>query len=490
MTNVVNYTYYSSPNSLPSTGYSFPFITRGGVLREKIYQVQQATQAPLPMVVQGGLAVGSFLLQNLVDVEKPNGQIVPPVQYFITIADSGERKTTVDKQFFKKVEELESDLDQQYAKEVREYELDVEIWKAEKTGLLRQVARFGDESAIEELYEHEHSKPSHPPRFGIRTLSDVTPAAAIDLFHRESIKSTILRSSEGEEILSGPAAQRLSLWNSLWGGDTIRVDRKTSNSCVVNPRTTLYVQAQPSVMDRFISKGGENARGIGFFARAHVTFPFTTQGQRPVQEIKQVTNYEFDAWVEELFQLNIEAAKDTDSKRTLMTFTNEAKERWFIVANDIEREILPGGRFERMGDHASKLADNIARMAVLLHCAEFGTHGQVSLDTLNDAIVLCFWYSNEFINLFQPQPQEQKDYLSLQSWFNQKRAEGFRYLRKNHVRKYCPHGLRDTGKLHLLTNAMQNNGEIRMGVFYNKTIIDLYPGHQDDQILLMSAINS
>lgn len=160
------------------------------------------------------------------------------------------------------------------------------------------------------------------------------------------------------------------------------------------------------------------------------------------------------------------------------------------MANEIEREIRFGGRFEGFGDHASKLADNIARMAVLLHCAEFGLKGEVSLATLNDAILLCFWFSNEFVRLFRAPSEEQRDYLSLQDWFNQKRAEGYRYLRKNHVRKYCPNALRDAGKLNILQNTMQNNGEIIMAVFANKAIIDLYPNYQDDQALLMSVVSS
>lgn len=480
--------YYIS--CLPTTSFNFPIIESGGVLQDKVHQVWEATQAPLPMVAQGGLAVASFLLQNLIDVEKPNGQIVPPNQYFVAVAESGERKTTVDNQFFAEINELESELDQKYAQKVRDHELALTIWQARKSGLLREVAKYGSEEAIEELYKHEKLKPNHPPRAGIRTLSDVTPAAAMALFDREAIQSTILRSSEGEEILSGHAARQLSLWNSLWGGDPIRVDRKTSNSCVVSPRTTLYVQAQPSVMQRFISKGGGNARGIGFFARTHITFPATTQGMRPVKEILKIPNHEYDTWVQELFQRNIEAGKAPDFERTVIRFTNDAKGHWFVMANEIEREIRLGGRFEGFGDHASKLADNIARMAVLLHCAEFGIKGEVSLRTLNDASVLCFWFSNEFIRLFRAPSEEQSDYLSLQSWFNQKRTEGFRYLRKNHVRKYCPNALRDAGKLNILINLMQNSGEIRMGVIAKKTIIDLYPNCQDDQALLMTVVNS
>ncbi len=474
---------------LPPVFFPFPYIENSGAINTKILEVWDASQAPLPIVFQGGMSVMSFLLQNLVDVVKPNGQVVPPSQYFIAVAASGERKTTVDKMFYQKLERLESDYDQEYAKEVTDYELSHQVWVAVKKQRIRDIAQ-GKSDDIEALYEHEQSKPEHPARVGIKTLTDTTPEAALDVFHRESVKSGILRSSEGEEVLGGHAVRKLSLWNSLWSADAVRVNRKTSASFTVAPRMTLFLQAQPSVMQRFVMKGGENARVIGLFARTLITFPASTQGSRPNNPIQEVANDDYDQLIEEFFEQNIIANTDPDFSRRRITFSLPAQERWFLVANAIEWEINPNGRFAGYGDHASKLADNIARLAVLLHCSRHGLEGEVSLETLEQAIGFSFWFSNEFLRLFNNTSEEQRDYFALQDWFNQKRQEGYRYLKKNHVRKYCPNALRDSGKLNIILNHMLNNGEIRIGVVDKKTIIDLYPSYMDDMPLLTSVINS
>ncbi|MFW2133677.1 YfjI family protein [Ectothiorhodospira haloalkaliphila] len=476
--------YYTS---MTPVAYPFPEVQSGGVLQERVRQIIDITNAPPPLVAQGGLAIASCLIQNLVDVAKPNGQLIPPSLYLIGVAESGERKTTVDSLVFHRFDELEANQDHKFAEAVAAYELELRIWQAKNKLLFRDLAREDEEQVIGELYQHQQLKPVAPQRSGMRTLTDVTPAAAIDVFRREAVKSTILRSSEGEEVLSGAAVQRLSIWNSLWGGDPVRVDRKTGGNCVVNPRTTLYVQAQPQVMQKFVGKGGENARGIGFFARALITYPASTQGMRPVTEVGDARNSEYDEWVEALFLKNIEMLSKSDFTRTIIEFSDDAKGRWFVVANDIERAICPGGRFEGHGDHASKLADNIARMAVLLHCAEYGLEGKVSLRTLDDAILICFWFSNEFLRLFGRPSEEYRDYLLLLDWLCQKRAEGFRYLRKNHVRQYGPYALRKSGKLNLLLNWMASTGEIGIGLVTKKTIIDLYPGYAHDQWQLMSV---
>ncbi|MFC2993202.1 YfjI family protein [Halomonas tibetensis] len=480
---------YNTLNVLPPIGVSIPYLGNTGVLQERISQVIEATKAPVPMIVQGGLAAMSFLLQDLVDVEKPNGQVVPPSQFFVIVAKSGERKTTVDGLFFGYLNDLETEYEAQYDKEMAEHELKMSLWVMMKKKLLKDITYNGEED-IHALYEHEKNKPVHPARAGIRTLTDTTTEAALDLFYRESVRSAILHSNEGEEVLSGPAARKLSMWNSLWSAEPIRVDRKTSNSFVVNPRMTLYIQAQPSVMQRFVTKGGGNARGIGFCSRTQISYPLTTQGTRIVEPIEKIPHAGYDQLIKELFDRNIQASRDPDFQRTKISFSLLAQERWFVIANAIEWEICQNGRFADFGDHASKLADNIARVAVLLHCAGNGIQGEVSLETLEDAIQLCFWFSNEFLRLFQSPSEELRDYYSLLNWLNQKRQEGFRYLKKNHVRKYCPNSLRDSGKLNIILNILLNNGEIRMGVIDKKSIIDLYPNYLDDMPLLASVLQS
>lgn len=461
-----------------------------GALNDRVYQAGMATKAPRALVVQGALSAMSYMVQNLVDVEKPNGEIVPPVVFFIGVAESGERKTAIEKFFFDRIEERELEIEVEREALMTEYEVELSVWKERKRRLIKECSKFDaeeNEEAVKKLYNHEKSKPACPSLLPFKTLSDATPEAALSYFYKNGVKSAILRSSEGEHFFTGRASQKLSVWNSLWSGDSIRVDRKTTESFVIQPRLTMYVQVQPSVMRRFVSQKGESARGIGFFARTMICFPASTQGTRPVEAISDSSSEVYNDFVDYYLDRNVDASEGRGGERKKIAFSLSAKERWFVIANAIEREIFPGGTFEKCGDHASKLADNIARVAVLLHCADSGLEGEVSLDELERAIMVCFWFSDQFVRLFKSSSEEQEDYMALQAWMNDKRNQNVRYIQKNHIRQYGPNRLRKSSKLGLILDMMMNNGEIGREFFGKKEIVDLFPNWPRNDLWLCNS---
>jgi len=371
--------------------------------------------------------------------------------------------------------------------------LRMDLWIAAKKNILKECAKRISEDkdgCLQDLLEHEQSKPTIPNRSGVRTISDTTPEAALSIFHEEGVNSAILRSSEGEEILCGHATRQLSMLNAPWSGEAKRVDRKTSDSFCVKTRLSIYIQAQPSVVLKFIERSEGNARASGFFARALITYPSSTQGMRQINPVSMANLEAYDNAVMKLMEKNVKASQDASFERSLIRFSFEAKERWFVVAKAIEWELRQGGRFEGFGDHASKLADNIARVAVVLHCADYGLEGEVSLDTLESAIHLCFWFSNEFISLFNFPSKEVQDAHILSAWLNEKRREGYRYLRKSHIRRYGPNRLRNIELLNLLLSLLEQNREIITFRCGKITVIDLYPGYVQDNISLQQLLQS
>lgn len=470
------------------------------ILGRKVKSVFLTVKSPQSMVIQGALAASSFLVQNLVDVETPYGALMPPSLYLVANAESGERKSSVQTHFFKKLEDLEQEQEQIYKRELEQYQVAMDVWKARKKELLRALTKVDDdlvydyEATLRTMQAHQELMPKHPAYTGIRTLKDTTPEAAVDIFHRESVQSAILRSSEGEKILAGPAARKLSLWDSLWGGDYIKVDRKTTGSASVNPRLTLYIQAQPDIMQRFVEKKDGNARSIGFFARTLFTYPQTTQGLRieNEQRLEEIGHQkevpEYDQRIEELFKLNLEANQNSEFERFKLKMTPDAKARWVVLFNDIERSIAPGGRFENAGDHASKLGDNILRLAAVLHCMENGIQGEIDRDTLEEAIRLGFAFSNEFMSYFRTVPQEERDYWALKQWMDQKVLEGRRYIKKSLIRQYGPNQLRNRERIEHILQIMVLNGEIQIGTFGKKIMIDLDPSLMQDNYALNMAL--
>lgn len=93
---------------LPRTDAPYPRRIPGSLLRQAVDEVENNIQAPKPLILFGALTAISVATQGVFDVQKPNGQIVPISLMLLSIADSGERKSTVEDRFLKVIREFQT----------------------------------------------------------------------------------------------------------------------------------------------------------------------------------------------------------------------------------------------------------------------------------------------------------------------------------------------------------------------------------------------
>lgn len=126
---------------LPPYGKPCPSMEGSGVLQEKIRQVHEDSQAPLALAILTGLATSAFVIQPLVSIRKPNGQTVPTSLFCISIAESGERKSTVFNSFNNPIISFLADLKTQDQFKIDNYERDLEVWKAIRKKLIGSISK-------------------------------------------------------------------------------------------------------------------------------------------------------------------------------------------------------------------------------------------------------------------------------------------------------------------------------------------------------------
>lgn len=85
------------------------------------------------MVAISALTAFSIACQNQIDVCRPGNLHGPVNLYSLILADSGERKTTVDKVFMKAFYLRDEALADEYAKLVENYSTEKEIWEQNKS---------------------------------------------------------------------------------------------------------------------------------------------------------------------------------------------------------------------------------------------------------------------------------------------------------------------------------------------------------------------
>lgn len=86
------------------------------------------------------------------------------------------------------------------------------------------------------------------------------------------------------------------------------------------------------------------------------------------------------------------------------SFCPEAEQRMIEFYNKVESEMGMLGFLSDFKDYASKVTENMARVAALLHYFE-GSGGDISLIAVEAAIQIISWYVDEYVRLFSKQQE-------------------------------------------------------------------------------------
>ena len=484
--------------NMPLQGVPFPGYMPLPLLQAAVNEAQNNVKAPMPLIFSGALAAIAVASQGLVDVCKPTGQRVPTSLMLLSIANSGERKSTAENVFLGPIRTFQKEQNIIYQNALSEWVARHHVWETKKKAILKSISKMTSSGVLSEeeeqrLFDHENHRPAKPKKF--KLLYDDSTSEALFSGLNKSLPTAGLISSEGGGVLSGRALNDLSKQNAIWSGDSITVDRASAESYEINgARLTVSIMAQESAFKDYMDRRGEVSRGSGLWARFLVCNPRSTQGTRFIENGTMSWEYrdKFSARLVEILQKNIALLENPGREKQVIYFSSEASGRWLEIFNAIESEIRQDGYFSGAGDHASKLADNIARVAALFHFFE-GGGGDISISTLNSAVDVCHWYSDEFIKLFMPQPVEQVDAFELNSWLQNYRVGKGRYIRKNHIRQYSLNKLRGDDRLGRALEVLRLQGVISFMKIGKTVYVDLMPSLPPDgyaQLVIMQPNKS
>lgn len=469
------------PEPLPIIGTSlinapYPLEALPPVIKEAVEEVAAFVQAPVEMVAMSALTAISTVTAGLVDVERASKLKGPSSLYMLAVADSGERKSTLDAFFSKAVRDWESEQAEAMKPELAKYNAALSSWEARKNGLLNAIrdAEKKGKNADEledRLKALETDKPEKPKVPRLLVGDSTTEALTWRLSNGWPVAG--LLSSEGGLIFGAYSMgkdtimRNLSTLNALWEAASWNVERKTTESFSIrSARLTVGISVQGETATRFIDGTRGLARGIGFLARFLMAMPKTRQGYRPFKEPPE--NWpclaRFHRRLGTLLDepLNFNAHGDLEPQT--LTLSPEAKKIWIAFHNDIESELLPGGELEETKDVASKAADNVARLAALFHCFETSLNGTIGPEHITNAARLVAWHlieAKRFMNELAIS-EEVSNAVKLDSWI-------LDYCRKNHVKEvtttqalqFGPHGMRRKRLLDAAIYELEDVGRIR-----------------------------
>lgn len=461
-------------------GHPFPVNAFPQIIRNAIYEVEQHTQTPQGLIAASALGVISLACQNRIDVCRLTNLRSPVSLYLLTLAESGERKSTVDKMLMKPLYQLEEELFDKYTHALNTWRSDEEIFNFERKALMSKlksdIRRNKDHLATNEQLKALLASHQQPPIRFKQIFNDATPAAIKD-YLCGYWRSIGIMSDEAGTIFNGYTLNELPFINKMWDGATFSVERKSEPEKLIrDARLTLALMVQPDVFKGYLQRKGDTAKGIGFFARCLICQPDSKQGSRRISS-PVVSSEHLPVFHQRLMEIvNESIARDNQNDRLCLRFSVEAENRWIEFYNKVESDMGLLGTLSDFRDYASKVAENMARVASLLHYFN-GNDGDISLSAVEDAVKITTWYVNEYIHIFS-KPQELTPAISeadeLYWWIkNHCNRLVVPYITKNTVLQYGPNKFRKRSKANELLGMLYSQNRILVAKKGKTTLITI-----------------
>ncbi|APX94300.1 hypothetical protein BWR19_15910 [Halomonas sp. 1513] len=367
----------------------YPIDALGPVLGEAAERLAYYVQTPPGMAGQSVLAAAALAIQGQVDVAR--GQIGRgPVSLFcMTVAGSGERKSSLDALALSPIRELEAEKRQHHPEELAAHKAAREVWEMRRDSLVnaakpkgKQAMSEGEAAYLQETLTAIDAEEPQAPTMPSMTFGEPT-AEGIYRHLQNNHPSAGLFSDEGVGFFGGHGmseegrGRTVAMVSKLWDGAPITRTRGTAgeSGVLAGRRLSAHLMLQPVVAAKVL--GDPLLQGQGFLARFLIVQEPSLVGQRLLKGRDPNKGPHHDPaiaryWsvLTDLIRTPLEVDDSGSLSPRLVRIEGEAYEAWARLHDAIELQVQPDGRFRDVQAFASKAADNAARIATVLALVE------------------------------------------------------------------------------------------------------------------------
>lgn len=412
-----------------SQGEPFPTEALGAILGHATKAIADIVQCAEGLASASILAAASYAAQTQANVIIPATRQARPLSLFlVTVAATGERKSSADYFAARPVKKYEQKLWDIYANELPDYRrakraYDVALANAEKKCK-------GDRCEIELALKALGDEPIAP--LSPHLICDEPSLEGLHKLYERGQPSLAIFSDEGGGFLGGHALKaenRLRTYaglSQLWDGATIRRTRAGDGAIsLVGRRLAVNLLIQPEASQQLLSD--PCAKDQGLLSRILVSAPPALAGTRLQKEKSPksddaIRSYEFSLASLLESPVNLIPGSNNALDPRALVFDPKAEKLWLKLADEIEIKLGHGAAYEAIKGLGNKLAEHVARIAGILTLVENPYASLISCDALGRAAMLGDFYASEALRLFEngstsPEIlQAEKLHNWLQSW--------------------------------------------------------------------------
>lgn len=397
------------PMSQPA---EFPIDALPKLLRDATLALHNKIQAPLAICAQSILAVSNLAVQAHSDVMLPIIEQRRPIScFFLTIAESGERKSSCDNEALSAIKEYEHKLKQEYDAAIEEWQNAVESHDTQRNAILKDKKRYPDLPTRKHALSQLGQKPT-PPLTPIIICPEPTFEGLCRLM-QNSHPSLGIFSSEGGQFIGGHGMKEenkirtATALSSAWDGESIKRIRAAEQPIIIiGKRLSMHLMVQPNIAATFLSD--HDLKSQGLLSRLLVISPQSAIGTRFNNKSDGVGQTPQKKALEAFKQqttnaLSSQSKEKTDNalgfKTRVISMSDETIGLYLRYSNQIERLMAQNEKYENIRGFANKLPEHATRIAATLALMEDMTTTELNSDYLQRAIAIADFYATEALRL-------------------------------------------------------------------------------------------
>lgn len=384
----------------------YPIDELGPILAPAARAIRRVIQAPDAICAAAVLGVASLATQGFADVHMDT-LTVPLSAWFVSVAESGERKTAVDKIAMRPVHDFEHDAISKYREEAASYKAkraEYELRSSCEMNTAKTEQGKGLAASLRAL-----GASPEPPLRPMRTVSDFTCEGLVKTLHK-NVPSIGVFSDEAGIVFGGhgmskenallTAATLSKLWDS---GAVDRVRAGDESVKIFGKRLAMHLMVQPVIAARVLTD--ELLSGQGFLSRCLLAYPKSTAGTRRYvgEDLSLDPSIKrYNECIYELLSRELPVRSGTNELAPrIMTLTPDAKCKWQHFFNRIEEQQAPDGDYAPCKPWASKAGEQILRIAGVLALISNAEASTITADTIVSAAIIVGWHLDQTLRISQ-----------------------------------------------------------------------------------------
>ena len=382
----------------------YPLDALGSILGQAAKAIADGVQAPPAIAAQSVLAAAALAVQPFANAVRSGSQI-PLSLFMLTVAGSGDRKSAVDKHATEPYKQRQRQLQTEYIEDCRQYQNGKEAYELVRKAVIDDSKKYGAEKIAGAL--NELDPPPAAPKKPTILVQDPTIEGLVKSFHNGQ-HSQGLFNDEGGSFFGGYSLKSENKLKSIaqlsqfWDGNDIDRTRAGEGESmhIKNPRLSVHLMIQPIVAAAVLSD--PELLGQGFLARFLIAAPESIAGTRLYKDVNLEADAAVNAYKEritELLKKDLPLDEDGTLTPRQLPIDPEAMKLWIEAYDLIEKQLRREGQYLDVRATASKMAEQMIRIAGVLTLVENFSAVAINADTMERAARIGDWYLQEALRL-------------------------------------------------------------------------------------------